>query len=149
MKILEPILTKVRPPGIYRLPSRAKAESILAPLAAVQWRGFYLDGHKIDTKSEFLRASAASMDFPTYFGQNWDAFEECIRDLSWAPAQGYVLLYDHVAPFATNQPDEWKVAHAILKNAVAEWRNLDKPFYVLLRNTGRYGVKVESLIIGK
>lgn len=143
MKNLAPILTTTRPPGIYRLASRAKAENILTALATVGWRGFHLDGHKIDTKNEFLRASAASMDFPPYFGQNWDAFEECIRDLSWAPAQGYVLLYDHVAPFAANQPDEWKIAQAILKDTIAEWHKLDKPFYVLLRNTGRYVPKVE------
>jgi len=145
MKILEPILTRSRPPGIYRLSSRAKAENILAPLAPVEWRGFHLDGRHIETKPEFLRAAAASMDFPTYFGQNWDAFEECIRDLSWAPARGYVLLYDHVAPFAANQPDEWKIALAILKDALVQWRKLDKPFYVLLRNTERYVPKVEKL----
>ncbi|WP_083389754.1 barstar family protein [Trichormus sp. NMC-1] len=31
------------------------------------------------------------MEIPTYFGANWDAFDECITDLTWCPAQRYVI----------------------------------------------------------
>ncbi|MEH2414393.1 MAG: barstar family protein [Nostoc sp.] len=44
---------------------------------------FYLDGKKINSKETFLSKAAEAMQFPTYFGVNWDAFDECITDLTW------------------------------------------------------------------
>ena len=35
---------------------------------------------------------AAAFQFPYYFGENWDALDECLADLSWLPAAGYVIL---------------------------------------------------------
>ena len=52
---------------------------------------FYLDGKKINSKQTFLKQAAEAMEIPTYFGANWDAFDECITDLTWCPAQRYVI----------------------------------------------------------
>jgi hypothetical protein len=38
---------------------------------------FYLDGKKINSKQTFLKQAAEAMEFPTYFGANWDAFDKC------------------------------------------------------------------------
>ena len=38
-----------------------------------------IEGHGLTTKGELLRALASALDFPDYFGENWDAFEECLR----------------------------------------------------------------------
>ena len=35
---------------------------------------------------------AAAWQFPPYFGENWDAFDECLADLEWLPASAYVLF---------------------------------------------------------
>jgi len=145
MKTLEPILTGTRPPGIYRLRSRAQPARILKSLGPTGWHSFYIDGKGVATKTEFLQAAAASMNFPAYFSHNWDAFEECIQDLHWAPAPGYVLLYDRLARFAAHQPDQWRIAHAILADAIAAWAKTKTPFYVLLRHTGRSLPQVETL----
>jgi hypothetical protein len=31
---------------------------------------------------------------PDYFGSNWDALDECIRDLSWYPEGQIVLIHE-------------------------------------------------------
>ncbi|BAU10827.1 barnase inhibitor [Leptolyngbya sp. NIES-3755] len=87
---------------------------------------FYLDGRKIATREDFLRESAEAMNFPTYFGKNWDAFDECIRDLSWVSAQKYILIYDRPDIFAKSQPDQWQIAQDILQSASQHWQESGK-----------------------
>lgn len=36
---------------------------------------------------------AESLRFPDYFGFNWNALEDCIRDLSWLPPGPVVLMH--------------------------------------------------------
>lgn len=43
--------------------------------------------NKLETLHEF----AAALQFPDYFGENWDAFHDCINDLRWMPSQSLVL----------------------------------------------------------
>jgi RNAse (barnase) inhibitor barstar len=94
---------------------------------------FRLDGHHISDKASFLRGAALSMHFPEYFGYNWDSLEECIKDLVWQPANGYVLLYDRFRTFAEDDPPHWQTATDILRSAVDYWSREHIPLYVLLR----------------
>ena len=132
---LNEIATFARPPGLYTLRSRARPAAIVRSLEQGGRRCFYLDGGAIGDKAAFLAAAAEAMRFPAYFGHNWDAFEECVNDLSWAPARGYALLYDNSARFARAQPAEWATARAILAAAAERWRATPTPFYALLRPT--------------
>ena len=45
-------------------------------------------------EADLLALVAKAMQFPLYFGQNWDALDECLADMTWLPAKGYVLLLD-------------------------------------------------------
>jgi RNAse (barnase) inhibitor barstar len=55
-----------------------------------------LDG-RLRRKRDLLRAVAAGLKFPNYFGHNWDALEECLNDLSWLGQQsGIVLVHKHM-----------------------------------------------------
>jgi RNAse (barnase) inhibitor barstar len=44
-------------------------------------------------KEALLVILAQQLNFPDYFGGNWDAFEECVRDLCWLPAGPVVLKH--------------------------------------------------------
>jgi len=59
---------------------------------AVGFVTFELDGRRVGGKSDLLNELAIAVRFPPYFGCNWDAASDLLRDLSWIPAQGYVLL---------------------------------------------------------
>ena len=37
-------------------------------------------------KATLLARFAAALQFPDWFGHNWDALADCITDLSWLPA---------------------------------------------------------------
>jgi len=47
----------------------------------------------IATKETLFARLAERLQFPDYFGANWDALWECIRDLSWLPAGPVVLKH--------------------------------------------------------
>jgi RNAse (barnase) inhibitor barstar len=49
-----------------------------------------LDTRGVSDKAGFLNACARDLDFPAYFGGNWDAFEECLGD--FVNAQKPVLV---------------------------------------------------------
>lgn len=50
-------------------------------------------------REDLLRGLAEAMRFPDYFGMNWDAVIDCLRDLDdRVPAEGYVLFV-HGADF--------------------------------------------------
>lgn len=54
-------------------------------------------GGPLRRKRDLLRALAAGLKFPKYFGYNWDALEECLCDLSWLPAgETIVLLHEQI-----------------------------------------------------
>ncbi len=93
---------------------------------------FVLNGDRITNKAEFLAACAQVMQFPAYFGQNWDAFEDCLTDLDWLPAQGYVLLYTHSQRYAQADPANWDILLDIFHSAIAYWKQTSSPMYILL-----------------
>jgi len=62
-------------------------------IEAAGLRLFDLNGEAVRTEADLLRGLAQAMRFPSYFGMNWDAAEECLRDLPrQVPAKGYVLF---------------------------------------------------------
>lgn len=145
MKYLQPILTQQKQSGLYRLRSRAKPESILASVADQGWMGFHVDGKQIHDKATFLTQFAEALSFPDYFGKNWDAFNDCITDMMWLPAPGYVVLYDHVSHFSANEPKDWSTARSILHDATRYWHSRGKPMYILLRKCGRTTPDIEKI----
>jgi hypothetical protein len=50
-------------------------------------------GKKSHSLSRLFNEFAAAFQFPWYFGENKDAFDECITDLSWLPPErGYACV---------------------------------------------------------
>src|SRR6266404_677322 len=72
----------------------------------------------IGNKTELISMLAKQLCFPDYFGGNWDAFEECVRDLSWLPA-GQVVLTHADVPMA-NDVVNARTYLAILDEAVGK-----------------------------
>jgi hypothetical protein len=73
----------------------------------------------IRTKDQLLMEESRALRFPDYFGGNWDAFEECIRDLSWFPPGTVVLRHGDV-PLADDLAS-LKTYLSILDGAVEKW----------------------------
>jgi hypothetical protein len=142
MSKLQRVLQQEFPPGVYRFPSRAALETWQDEAAEAGWQLFYVDGSAVDDKASFLAEAKAAFGMPGYVGSNWDAFEEAINDLSWAPAAGYAVIYDDADNLDEADPAALRTAIDILATATENWAAEDKPFYTLLRGAGRIEANV-------
>ncbi|MBB2974958.1 hypothetical protein FHX49_000499 [Microbacterium endophyticum] len=80
-------------------------------------------GRKMRSRKGVLDEFAAALQFPLYFGDNEDAFDECISELETLPAgEGYVVTMtepDQVLADEEALELEWLVCS--LRAAAAEW----------------------------
>ena len=51
-------------------------------------------------KQDLFRALARGLKLPGYFGNNWDALEECLCDLSWLKSPAGIVLVHKQVPLA-------------------------------------------------
>ncbi|HEY9618128.1 MAG TPA: barstar family protein [Microcoleaceae cyanobacterium] len=127
------ILTNQDQVGIYQLVTEIEVEALFEFCRTHDFQLVCLDGQTITNKSEFLQACAQAMEFPQHFGLNWDALEDCLTDLDWLPAKGYVVLYEQPELFAQSEPIEWSTTLEIFQAAIEYWQNTNVPMYVLLK----------------
>ncbi|MCP2340524.1 barstar family protein [Actinomadura rupiterrae] len=139
---LDELLTGRLKPGVYqwRVPAGTGAVGDTGWMERAGehgWRPFYLDGRRARDKDAFLRACADAFAFPDWFGDNWDALEDSLTDLSWAPADhGYLVLYESWAELADADQASFRTALDVFAEAVASWRDTDTPMTVLLSSVG-------------
>ena len=96
-----------------------RAESLVRPPTGFALR--VIKGAKCQTTAGLLTEFARALDFPDYFGHNWDALEECLADLEWLPAKGYILLITDAAQLLPNDEEEYETFLEILSDAGEAW----------------------------
>lgn len=125
------LLANIERAGVRPLPPGSAA----ALCAAAAGNGFAcrrLDLAGCTGKADLLRRLAAALDFPDWFGHNWDALDDCLGDLSWLPTAGYVLLLEHAAELHAHHRADFDTALDVLRTAAATWRERGVPFWVFV-----------------
>jgi RNAse (barnase) inhibitor barstar len=90
-----------------------------------------IDGSRIGDADELMDALAVGFSFPDYFGRNWDAVDECLRDLSWLPADGYVLVVREAGELWRR---ESRAAGRLIESwlfCAEHWARREKPFHLV------------------
>ncbi len=77
-------------------------------------------------KQAMLAGIAVAMDFPHWFGANWDALEECLTDLSWRKGAGQVLLFSDA-----QEGDDLGILLDVLGSAAEFWCERGRPFFAV------------------
>ena len=81
---------------------------------------------KAKGKEKLLGVLASKLRFPAYFGHNWDALDECLRDLSWLSDQPRVVIVHEALPFSS-AGESLAIYQSILADAVAVHRDRGTP----------------------
>jgi hypothetical protein len=95
-------------------------------------------GNKMLRLDDLYDEFAAAFQFPDYFGGNWAAFDECLADLEWLPARGYVLLVSNAIEVLSEEPEkQFAMFVRILSGICEEWARAKTPksFHVLFQCT--------------
>ena len=130
MEDLASLLADPAKAGVYHLDKDARALAKAAADAGLA--AFRIDiGHAHD-KEDFLDDLSEAMKFPEWFGGNWDALADCLRDLSWLEGKGYVVILEKSKHFCAAHRHEFDEAIDVLKEAAAHWQAQGKPFWAFI-----------------
>jgi RNAse (barnase) inhibitor barstar len=118
--------------GVWFLPGHADVKAVQGCAKRNDFAFFHIEGKNIARKEQLLNHVATALRFPDEFGHNWDALEECLTDLEWVDADGYLIYYDHIDGLLAAHPDQFETLVEILRDAVASWKSDGSAMIVLL-----------------
>ena len=119
-------------PGRYRLAVPVRVRELRDDLAAAGWTMCIVDGARMIDRPTLFDEFAMACDFPDWFGGNWDAFADCLRDLAGLPDRPVAILWQRSAALAAAEPGIWAKAGEVLDAVIADRADADlPPLYVI------------------
>ncbi|EXI65370.1 MAG: Barstar (barnase inhibitor) [Candidatus Accumulibacter adjunctus] len=115
--------------GVFQLPAHCRG-AVRRAAAEAGFACFEVSLADCSRLDQALARLGNGLDFPGWYGHNLDALKDCLTDLSWVEAAGYVLFIDHAGPFLVREPESFAVLEEVLAVAVAEWRALGYPMWI-------------------
>ncbi len=118
---------KPGPPAVVEATalSAEEADRLVASLNDLDVQARHLDGTRLAGKADLLRELAKAFAFPSHFGHNWDALIDCLSDLSWLPAKGYVIVLTSADAFQTADPRAHETLLEVADDIAERWRQYD------------------------
>lgn len=74
----------------------------------------------IFSKESLLQTLSSACSFPSYFGNNWDALLNCLKDLSWINEKRVVLFHNDLP--LIQSPESCRVYLETLNEAIISWQ---------------------------
>ncbi|WP_424887551.1 barstar family protein [Streptomyces sp. XH2] len=98
-----------------------------------------LDGASMADSDGVFEQFWEQLRFPDYFGWNWNALLDCLRDLNWLPADRYLVVIENSTQLLSGSPEERGHFFGLLKQVAEHWhsphhkpRGVGIPFTVLI-----------------
>ena len=113
--------------------SRVDSFDFSGALSAAQHSGAYvarIATEAIVDESSLYDVLQVVLRLPDYFGRNWNALHECLRDLSWIPERDVLLLHDGL-PRKLGTEDTATYLD-VLEDSVRFWKNREEREHLLI-----------------
>ncbi len=78
----------------------------------------------LSMREEVFQIYAKKLNFPDYFGRNWDAFIDCLSDLSWIDQDAVIVVHDALPSL---KDSELRSYLECLQDVIARIRPEDRP----------------------
>ncbi len=117
--------------GIFAIKEDA-CESAFRAAAEIGFKVCHIDISSARDAPALLKLLGQAMHFPAWYGANWDALADCLSDLSWCDAAGYVLLLHGSEAIRASDPPAFDMFLDILREVTVIWREGAVAFWVLI-----------------
>jgi len=125
------LLTNADESGVYHLVT-ARRSSIESAAHHAHFCVLKADISKPATTEAVLLQLGAALNFPDWYGANFDALHDCLTDPDWAPAKGHVLLINGLAGLRSSDPEDFATLIDVFQSAAETRRATHSPFWVLI-----------------
>jgi RNAse (barnase) inhibitor barstar len=128
---LKSVLGNAERAGPYHFPV-SSLTSLQAAAKSLDFPFAHIDLTQARDKDDLLAALSMALKLPEWFGHNWDALVDCLCDLSWKPAPGYVLFVEGHDALRTSHSGDFNTLIELFAEVADYWREEDVPFWTLL-----------------
>ncbi len=90
------------------VPGASAAGEVIVALENAGFAVSTVSAEHMHTVGAVFEEFSTALEFPDYFGNNKDAFDECMRELDElvGEADGYAVVIRHAAELLSDEPDE-------------------------------------------
>ncbi len=124
MSGLAAVLAGHEKPGIHLWHGAFDVADVRHSVEHAGWGFAYVDGWtRGETKAAFLAAVGEALDFPDYYGQNFDALADCLHDYAEEPSEDGLtrhLVWDGVAQLRRDHPESYADIRSVLDEVSAD-----------------------------
>jgi RNAse (barnase) inhibitor barstar len=145
MASIEERLREPRKSGVYRATQMPVALEQAAH--AANMRTVKVDAASAATKAQMLGLLGRTLEFPSWFGRNWDALEDCLTDASWLPEPGILICFEGFGAYAKADPDGFAILLDIFKTSAEYWRGEGRSFWVVFNGKPAATLELPVLLI--
>ena len=116
--------------GVFVRPADAAALDAAAERAGLtRWT---VDLAGVRTKEALLTTLAERLEFPEWFGANWDALNDVLAERAWEQSKGVVLTLERCSELAHADPEAFETALEVLDSVAESCYDEDIPFWVFV-----------------
>lgn len=81
---------------------------------------------KASGKEDLLNKLSVALNFPDYFGFNWDALYDYLRDFHWIDKKGIVLVHSE---FPILSDEILKIYLEVLVDTIQDWKEGEEHYF--------------------
>ena len=126
---LQKVLAQSNLAGIYHLP-RSDCKALKQATLALGYGWLQADLDEKRDISAVLEKLGKALRLPDWYGANFDALSDCLTDLSWNEAPGYVLLLSGADELHGRDHASFETLNEVFSGVVENWQEAKVPFWV-------------------
>jgi RNAse (barnase) inhibitor barstar len=114
--------------GVFEIPEGG-VDAVVAAATANQQHLWRVDMRAAKDREKMLKTLGEALDLPPWFGNNYDALVDCLCDLGWVPAAGYVIVMENCHNIHSMATPDFNMLLDIFAEVANAWREQDKAFW--------------------